>query len=248
MAFVPLNDNEPIDQYTATAGQTTFAYTWLAFAESDIKVYVNGSLKTLTTDYTISAVNQANGANVVFNSGLTLNDAVTISRDIPIARTTGYTTSGSFRAETLNIEQNKELAIMQQLERDIGRAVTLSASSTLTASQIIFPDGPTDAQVLGWDGTNSKLAWLTPNSSTYINTSLFAQLANANTFTALQTFNAGMVAEATAPTGYAGIFKADGDASTDYTALYLQNNSGTGRGSLWTAADAGNLKVSGDGS
>lgn len=156
MAFVPLNDDTPLDQYTATGGQTTFPYTWLAFSEADIKVYVNGTLKTLTTDYTISAVNQENGANVVFNSGLTLNDAVTITRNISIARTTGYTTSGSFRAETLNIEQNKVLAICQQLERDIGRCVRLSDFSTIGGNNLILPV-PTDGRAWVWDGATGLI-------------------------------------------------------------------------------------------
>ena len=156
MAFVPLNDDTPIDQYDSDAGQTIFPYTWLAFAETDIKVYVNGELKALTTDYTITAVDLEDGSDVVFNSGLNLNDKVTILREVSISRATGYTTSGSFRTETLNTEQNKELAISQQLSRDIQRCLRLTPFSTIAGSNLTLPE-PENGKFLGWSGTEGSL-------------------------------------------------------------------------------------------
>jgi hypothetical protein len=40
--------------YTAAGSQTVFAYTFKIYVDADLKVYVNGILKTLTTDYTVS--------------------------------------------------------------------------------------------------------------------------------------------------------------------------------------------------
>ena len=124
MVTVPnLVDETPLDQYTATGGQTDFNFTYMIFATSDIKVYVNGVLKTETTDYVVkqsdgSAIVPADdlpmdGGKVVFNSGLTLNDEVSLSRDIPLDRTTSYTTAGAFRADVVNAEFAKIIAIQQ---------------------------------------------------------------------------------------------------------------------------------------
>jgi len=139
MVTVPnLVDETPLDQYTATASQTDFNFTYMIFATADIKVYVNGVLKTETTDYVVkqsdgSAIVPADdlpmdGGKVVFNSGLTLNDEVSLSRDIAIERLTGYSVAGAFRADVVNAEFTKIYAVQQQLERDLARTVQLSAS------------------------------------------------------------------------------------------------------------------------
>lgn len=137
MTTVPaLSDEAALNQYTATSGQTDFNFTYMIFATADIKVYVNGVLKTETTHYTVKKSSGASiadsdlpldGGKVVFVSGLTLNDEVTLSREIAIARLTGYSPAGAFRAETLNAELTKMYAVMQQLRRDIERSLRLTA-------------------------------------------------------------------------------------------------------------------------
>jgi hypothetical protein len=68
----------PSDSITATSGQTVFPYTFLANAASDIKVTKNGTLLTLTTDYTVDGLGTA-GGNVTLVSGATTGDAIVIT-------------------------------------------------------------------------------------------------------------------------------------------------------------------------
>ena len=49
MATVPINDVSTRKDYTATASQTVFPYTWWIKDEAHLDVYVNGTLKTITT-------------------------------------------------------------------------------------------------------------------------------------------------------------------------------------------------------
>lgn len=60
--------------YTATAGQTTFAAAGITSTSTKHQVFVNGGLRRIgaQNDYTVS------GNNVVFNVGVSLNAAVTI--------------------------------------------------------------------------------------------------------------------------------------------------------------------------
>lgn len=155
MAAIPINDNTPRNQYTATASQTTFAYTFWVYAETDLLVYVNGVLKTLTTDYTVSAVQSDTGANIVFNSGLALNDVVTISRSTAQTRLTGYTTAGSFRAETVNFELGRFLAMIQDTDKRVDRSFTLPDTST-SAPSLSIPD-PQASKLLGWNSAANAL-------------------------------------------------------------------------------------------
>ena len=68
------------------------------------------------------------GGKIVFNTGLANLDAVSISREIPINRLTGFSLAGAFRSNVLNTELTRMQSIMQQLERDISRSLRLSAS------------------------------------------------------------------------------------------------------------------------
>jgi hypothetical protein len=60
--------------YTATAGQTTFAAAGITATPTKHQVFVNGGLRRIgaQNDYTVS------GNSVVFNVGVALNAAVTI--------------------------------------------------------------------------------------------------------------------------------------------------------------------------
>ena len=44
----------PRVQYTVTSADSTFDYDFEIFQDSDIKVFVDSTLKTLTTHYTVS--------------------------------------------------------------------------------------------------------------------------------------------------------------------------------------------------
>ena len=60
--------------YTATAGQTTFAAAGITSTPTKHQVFVNGGLRRIgaQNDYTVA------GNNVVFNAGLSVNAVVTI--------------------------------------------------------------------------------------------------------------------------------------------------------------------------
>jgi alpha-tubulin suppressor-like RCC1 family protein len=154
MANVPVNDINPIHQYVATAGQTDFVFTYVIYETSDIKVYLNDVLKTETTDYTVKNSDGSSitaddladglaGGKVVFSTGLALNDNVTLFRDIPAERTTGFTTSGAFNSDAMNLALNKIIALIQQVQRDGERTIRQSPSDT-GASPIELP--PLDAR------------------------------------------------------------------------------------------------------
>jgi hypothetical protein len=137
MGVVPsLPENIPLDQYVSTAGQTDFVFTFMIFETENIKVYVNSILKTETVDYVVrkadgGVINAIDdlpmlGGKIVFNSGLSLDDAVSISREIDPERISGFSVAGEFRANTVNGEYTKLFAIQQEFKRDLDRAVRLN--------------------------------------------------------------------------------------------------------------------------
>ena len=93
-------DTKNREDYTATSGQTVFAYTFRILANTDLKVYKAGVLQTLTTHYTVSGAGDAGGGNVTFGTGVTLDDKVIIIRQTGDDQAADYTVGGIFPAET----------------------------------------------------------------------------------------------------------------------------------------------------
>ena len=153
MATLTVGDLTPRDQYTATSGQTVFTYSFPIFNDSDLKVYVGPTLKTLSTDYTVTGAATSSGGTVVFGSGLTTDDIVTVYRDLPVARTTDYATGGALLAENLNDDLDKLVMMVQQLETDLNtRTLRFGQWTTgLPLSEFIESDTDRAGKVLGFD-------------------------------------------------------------------------------------------------
>lgn len=126
----------PRVQYTVTSADSTFDYDFEIFQDSDIKVFVDSTLKTLTTHYTVSGAGTTGGGTVTMTSGNAVTNAtVTLVRDITIQRTTDFPASGSFQVDSLNTELDRITAVQQTLEDNIARSLRLAdedATSTLT--------------------------------------------------------------------------------------------------------------------
>jgi len=144
------------NDYVATSAQTVFAYAFRILADADLDVYVEGVLKTLTTDYTVSGAGDAGGGNVTFTSGVTLDEAVAIIRGVAQTQDTDYTASGPFTANDHETALDKNMMISQDIDEKLARAIKFIVSSTLSA--IAAPEGSSASdrkgKIWGWDNTN----------------------------------------------------------------------------------------------
>ncbi len=77
-------DNTSRNQYTATSGQTVFAYTFEIVDKDDIVVLKNGTTLSEGTNYTVSNVGNDSGGNITLTSGATAGDILTLYRDIAL--------------------------------------------------------------------------------------------------------------------------------------------------------------------
>lgn len=161
MTEIVINDNDARKQYTATAGQTVFPYDFEIFDDDHVivKRTRSGTTTTLTktTDYTVSGVGVQGGGNITLVSGATLNDMMTLYRDVPVERTSDFTTAGDFLAATLNRELDLFAMMMQQIERDLVRAVRLKIEDT--SESLELPLASTRAsKFLAFDADGSAIA------------------------------------------------------------------------------------------
>jgi len=107
--------------YTGNGSTTIFAYTYKIFADSELKVYDNGVLKTLTTHYTVSGAGGASGGNVTFTSGnVPANlSPVVIARNISKTQATDYVENDSFPAETHESALDKLTMLVQDVDNSV---------------------------------------------------------------------------------------------------------------------------------
>jgi plastocyanin len=125
-----INDTTPRSQYTATSGQTVFTVPFEFFENSDLKVYKNSTLLTLTTNYTVTGAGVTNGGSITLVSGATAGDILTIVRDVPVKRVTDFPTSGPFNVDALNSDLDRLTAMVQQQEALDGRSLRLDQFDT----------------------------------------------------------------------------------------------------------------------
>mgnify|MGYP003124696529 FL=1 len=141
-----ISDTTPRVQYTATSGQTTFAVNFEFFDVADLKVYNGTTLLTYNnspssaSQYSVTGAGVTGGGSITLGgSGATVNDKITIVRDLAIERTSDFPVSGNFPIQTLNTELDKIVAMLQQLEEQFARTLQYPVTTT-TGFNVDLPD------------------------------------------------------------------------------------------------------------
>ena len=154
-------DQDPRNQYTATAGQTVFPYTFLIYESDSLDVVQNNVTLQLGIDYTVSGVGNENGGNVTLLNPAAQDDFITITRNMDFDRETDYQDSGQFLAETVNIDFNRLWLAAQQLRSSSGLNMSLDPNDDLSGINIPFylPLKSVRAgQALGFDASGNPTA------------------------------------------------------------------------------------------
>ena len=122
------------NSYNGDCSTTTFQYSFRILDQSHLAVYVDGTLKTITADYTVSGVDAASGGNVVLNSPPGCGKLVVIQRDAPFTQTTAYTEGGRFPASSHEKALDKLTMLAQQLLSVVQRSWRFAVGSSYAAS------------------------------------------------------------------------------------------------------------------
>lgn len=159
---IALSANTPRVSYTVAQGatQTAFTVNFEFFDEADLNFYVDGTLKTLTTHYTVSGgdgatgtINTTAGNSVV---GITGGSTVVITRSIAFARTTDFPSSGAFEVATLNTELDRFTAIAADISDETSRSMQLADQDT-AVSMTLPLKADRVGTVLGFNATTGAV-------------------------------------------------------------------------------------------
>lgn len=114
----------------ASAGQTNFQFDFDGVTTvDDLRVYING---VETTDFTLTA----NSKTVTLGTPSAEDDSVVIEGQLAIQRLRDYPRGGELQTARLNPEMNFIVRVMQELRRDVNRAITFSKAQ-IGASNIL---------------------------------------------------------------------------------------------------------------
>ena len=151
---ISVADNTPRVSYSVAQGQTQTSFTvnFEFFADADLNVFVDNTLKTITTHYTVSGGNGSTGTVTMSVTGATGGSTVVITRDIALERTTDFPSSGAFNISSLNTELDKLVAIDADVDDTIGRSIRLQDSDA-TASMELPLKASRVGTVLGFNAT-----------------------------------------------------------------------------------------------
>ena len=109
------------------SGTGPYSFSFEILANTDIAVYKDDALLTLTTDYTVT-INSNGTGSVTLIASPTGADQIAIVGNRTIQRTTDFVTGGDFFANTVNDEMDQQTIFAQQNAEGLSR--TLQAPQT----------------------------------------------------------------------------------------------------------------------
>lgn len=114
--------------YIGNGALTTYAYPFRIFVETDLLVYIAGTLKSWPSDFTVTGVGNGGGGNVVFSVAPT--GPIAILRSVASTQLVDYVANDSFPAETHEAALDRLTMLVQQELEAISRAIAFGPSST----------------------------------------------------------------------------------------------------------------------
>jgi hypothetical protein len=124
---IKVNDVSPRTSVVLTAAQTDVTIPFKFFDNADIRVYLDGTLKTLTTHYTVTGAGLDSGTRKITLVTPAVGDEVcVIRRAIVVKRLSDYTDSGSWTANNVNTDFDKLVMMAQEVQTEAGRAIRLT--------------------------------------------------------------------------------------------------------------------------
>jgi hypothetical protein len=179
MAY-PISDVTRRVVYTGSAGVGPYSFTFEVLANTDIQVYKNTTLLTLTTNYTVT-INANGTGSVTLVVAATGSDTITIVGDRAIQRATDFVTGGDLFANTLNDEFDSLVIFAQQVDEKADRGLKAPVTDPTDVNMVLPVKATRKGTVLAFDSTTGD-----PVAGPALDavTTVIAQSANINTVAA----------------------------------------------------------------
>ena len=156
-------------EYTGDNSTVAFTYDNKIFATSEMEVYVDNVLQTITTEYTIAGISPVVGGTVTFITAPALDASVVLIRVVPNTQPTDYPTGGSLPANVIEEDMDRRTIIDQQIEERISR--TMEAPSGEALVDMTLPITSLRAsKYFGFDASGEPTSFAAPAGTTAVST------------------------------------------------------------------------------
>lgn len=148
--------------FTGDGSTTAFSFDKRFLANADLKVYQEGTLKTIATHYTVTGAGNSGGGTVTFVTAPALNDEIVIINDPSNTQSLDLVANDPFPAESLEAVLDRLTLQIQRCRDLISRSVVLSDTDLASASTAL--PTPVSNNLLAWNLAATALQNVAPNS------------------------------------------------------------------------------------
>ncbi len=209
---IVVGSEPPRIQYVADGTTSRFETPFPVFKPDAVQIFLNET-EVPAADYTAQLDGDLRAA-VVFNTPPPQHAVITITRVLPVERTSNFQEGGALRADVLNYEFNYQMACLQQLADNLNRSMIMPPWAVDPSVQLKLPT-PTAGKSIMWSADGKSLV----NSDIEINSLLDEINAkSAQTTAASQT----ATAQATAAETHAATATAQAVIAADQAAVATQ--------------------------
>ena len=164
MATFSITDQTRRAQFTANGSTTEFSFSFQVNNTSEIKVDVDGTLKTESTHYDIKTSSNSVGLNtdgtgkVVFRTSPSNHtpantSVVSVFSDLPLSRTSVYTSGGNITAASLENDFDTLTMILASHEERLDRAMVAPVRDAVSVDLTLPDKDDRKGRVLGFNAT-----------------------------------------------------------------------------------------------
>ena len=141
----------------SASGTGPYAFTFEILANTDIAVFRDDTLLTLTTDYTVTIAANGTGS-ITLVATPTGATQIAIVGNRTIQRTTDFVTGGDFFANTVNDEMDQQTIFAQQNAEGLQRALSAPQTDPTTINMTLPRASVRASKVLSFDATGNPAA------------------------------------------------------------------------------------------
>jgi hypothetical protein len=157
MANFPISNVTRRVVYSGSAGVGPYAFSFEIITNTDIAVYKNATLLTLTTNYTVT-INANGTGSVTLIVAATNADNITIVGARAVERTTDFSTGGDLFANTLNSEMDSEVILIQQVAESTDRSIKAPVTDPTTINMTLPAKATRASKLLAFDADGNPIA------------------------------------------------------------------------------------------
>jgi hypothetical protein len=126
--------------YNGNGSTTVFAYNYKIFDQDDLTVIIRSAtgtetVKTITTDYTVSGVGNDGGGNVTMGTAPASGETITILREQDLVQELDLVPNDPFPANLMEDALDRLTFMVQQHDEELARSIKASKTNTITSTE-----------------------------------------------------------------------------------------------------------------